>query len=97
MLANLNLELGLVNGSRGVIVDWRPAFECPGKGHIAPPLGGKVRVKGGGMGSEEWRAKAAEDFMLQQKEQVLPMVYFACGVTSEWFVFLMWAGAYEAQ
>lgn len=45
--------------------------------------------KGGGWGTEEWRAKAAEDFMLKQKEQVLPMVFFACGITSE---LLFWSG-----
>jgi len=74
LLANLDLPRGLVNGSRGVIVDWISAAAGPGR--PANTIGG-----GGAFGGEEWRERAAREFMDNQEEDLLPVVFFATGET----------------
>ncbi|KAL8292841.1 hypothetical protein RQP46_000535 [Phenoliferia psychrophenolica] len=82
LLTNLDPEAGLVNGSRGVIVDWIPSSQAnqqEGAANAAPPR--RKGAPGGGFGSEEWRAKAAEDWVEKQGEDMLPVVFWACGAT----------------
>ncbi|ORY63819.1 hypothetical protein BCR35DRAFT_187160 [Leucosporidium creatinivorum] len=85
LLANLDVKLGLVNGSRGVIVDWVRKGEEPleheslaGVRNAAEQSRNRGR---GGFGSEEWRETAAADFMDKQLEAYLPVVFFAVGIT----------------
>lgn len=73
---------GLVNGSRGVIVDWISAEEVPDEAAFGPIVqnGGPKKSGGAGrVGTEEWRQKAAEDFMDQQEKVFYPLVFFATG------------------
>ncbi|GAA5880488.1 hypothetical protein JCM16303_005400 [Sporobolomyces ruberrimus] len=82
LLANLNVKGGLVNGSRGVIVDWISAEEVPDEAAFGPIVqnGGPKKSGGAGrIGTEEWRQKAAEDFMDQQEKVFYPLVFFATG------------------
>ncbi len=74
LLANLDLPRGLVNGSRGVIVDWISAAAAPGR--PAHTLSG-----GGSFGGEEWRERAAQEFIENQEDDILPVVFFATGET----------------
>ncbi|GAA5952397.1 hypothetical protein JCM21900_003803 [Sporobolomyces salmonicolor] len=75
LLANLDMKRGLVNGSRGVIVDWIPRNLVPDVDTSISANGGKA----GKIGSEEWRQRAADEFMDEQKDDVYPVVFFACG------------------
>lgn len=85
---------GLVNGSRGVIVDFVPSNEVPAAdpGSIGGSMSGGGKGKGpqskrggggGGFGGEDWREMAANSFMDHQSEEFYPVVFFAVGVTSE--------------
>ncbi|GAA5824525.1 hypothetical protein JCM11251_000458 [Rhodosporidiobolus azoricus] len=83
LLANLDVKGGLVNGSRGVIVDWVDRNDVPldaeeDERSVSARLqhGGP---KGGAFGGEEWRMKAAEEWADKQGEPVYPVVYFATG------------------
>ncbi|GAA5927655.1 hypothetical protein JCM1841_006074 [Sporobolomyces salmonicolor] len=78
LLANLDVKRGLVNGSRGVIVDWIPRNLVPDVDTSISANGGKAG-KAGKIGSEEWRQRAADEFMDEQKDDVYPVVFFACG------------------
>lgn len=81
------LTVGLVNGSRGVIVDWIKKGEEPIEHESLAGVRNAVeqaRNRGrGGFGSEEWRETAASDFMEKQLEAYLPVVFFAVGITRE--------------
>ncbi|GAA6052067.1 hypothetical protein NBRC10513_002652 [Rhodotorula toruloides] len=84
LLANLDVKNGLVNGSRGVIVDWVDRDAVPLDSDADEPVwpGQTQRKKsaGGGMfGGEEWREKAAELWADKQEVEVFPLVYFATG------------------
>jgi len=72
---------GLVNGSRGVIVDWIPAAEVPDEEAVQ----GQTKKSGGAgrIGTEEWRQKAADEFIEQQEQVFYPLVYFAVGREGE--------------
>lgn len=91
LLANLDITAGLVNGSRGIIVDWIPAADAKKEEE-----GASLKKGGGGggagFGGEEWRDKAAQEWVDRQREEFLPMVFFACGVTSELFFPVFWSG-----
>ncbi|GAA5844694.1 hypothetical protein JCM9279_002884 [Rhodotorula babjevae] len=83
LLANLDVKGGLVNGSRGVIVDWvdRDMVPFEGAKDGASRQGGPSgRSRGGAFGGEEWREKAADEWADQQEDEVFPLVYFASGV-----------------
>lgn len=71
---------GLVNGSRGVIVDWvdRELVPLDEGGQGSGQRNGAGRG-GGGFGGEEWRAQAASLWADQQKDEIFPIVYFATG------------------
>jgi hypothetical protein len=77
------LAEGLVNGSRGVIVDWVDRDAMPVDSDSDEPVWpGQTQRKsaGGGMfGGEEWREKAAELWADKQGVEVFPLVYFATG------------------
>ncbi|GAA5903502.1 DEAD/DEAH box helicase [Sporobolomyces salmoneus] len=82
LTANLDIKAGLVNGSRGVIVDWVPVDQVPDEEALAG--GGAAKKSSGGSGSgrvgtEEWREKAAEEFMDHQEKAFYPLVFFAVG------------------
>ncbi|GAA5953293.1 hypothetical protein JCM3765_007464 [Sporobolomyces pararoseus] len=77
LLANLDVKGGLVNGSRGVIVDWVDASEV--EPTIAEGTGPKKPGGSGRVGTEEWREKAADSFIESQEEQCFPQVIFANG------------------
>ncbi|GAA5908707.1 hypothetical protein JCM5296_002682 [Sporobolomyces johnsonii] len=77
LLANLDMKRGLVNGSRGVIVDWVPRHLAPNVDTISAN-GGKGAQRRW-IGTEEWRQRAADEFMDAQKDDVYPVVFFACG------------------
>ncbi|GAA6034605.1 hypothetical protein JCM8097_005419 [Rhodosporidiobolus ruineniae] len=91
LLANLDVKGGLVNGSRGVIVDWVDQNEIPvadsddedGEGDGGERMPGFVsqggKMRGGMFGGEEWRAKAAEEWAEKQEQVLYPVVYFATG------------------
>ncbi|GAA6014142.1 hypothetical protein JCM11491_004118 [Sporobolomyces phaffii] len=82
LLANLDIKGGLVNGSRGVIVDWIPADQVPDEEAFGSPSKlGQPKRSGGAdrVGTEEWREKAADEFMDQQEKVFYPLVYFAVG------------------
>lgn len=74
---------GLVNGSRGVIVDWVDRNDVPldaeDDERNMPGPTQKGGPKGGAFGGEEWRMKAAEEWADKQGEPVYPVVYFATG------------------
>jgi len=74
LLANLDLPRGLVNGSRGVIVDWISAAAAPGRPAHTVGIGGSF-------GGEEWRERAAVEFIEKQEDELLPVVFFATGET----------------
>ncbi|GAA5907901.1 hypothetical protein JCM6882_001521 [Rhodosporidiobolus microsporus] len=83
LLANLDVKGGLVNGSRGVIVDWVDRNDIPldaeeDERAVAGPTQ-KGGPRGGAFGGEEWRMKAAEEWADNQGEPVYPVVYFATG------------------
>ncbi|GAA6062371.1 hypothetical protein JCM10212_004217 [Sporobolomyces blumeae] len=80
LLANLDVKAGLVNGSRGVIVDWIPRDIAPTVEDEAATNASK-RSQGGSkqVGSEEWRAKAEDSYMDQQEKEYYPLVFFASG------------------
>lgn len=87
ILSVFAFAVGLVNGSRGVIVDWVRKGEEPleheslaGVRNAAEQSRNRGR---GGFGSEEWRETAASDFMDKQLEAYLPVVFFAVGITRE--------------
>jgi hypothetical protein len=84
---------GLVNGSRGVIVEWIPPAEA---GPLESKTGGPSNQKraGGGFGSEEWREQAANEFIERQGEEFYPVVFFAVGVTSELSLSLSFGGGW---
>ncbi|CEQ42261.1 SPOSA6832_04063 [Sporobolomyces salmonicolor] len=84
LLANLDVKRGLVNGSRGVIVDWIPRNLVPDVDTSISANGGKAG-KAGKIGSEEWRQRAADEFMDEQKDDVYPVVFFACGEQGQSF------------
>ena len=77
LLANVDLSNGLANGSRGVVVDWIPYKEALKE---APP-DGRTNRSGGGFGSEEWRERAVNEFIDEQESEMVPVVFFATGVT----------------
>ncbi|GAA5936423.1 hypothetical protein JCM10213_000315 [Rhodosporidiobolus nylandii] len=83
LLANLDVKGGLVNGSRGVIVDWVDKDDVPidaeDDERLLPNPTQKAGVRGGAFGGEEWRMKAADEWADKQKEAVYPLVYFATG------------------
>ncbi|GAA5979052.1 hypothetical protein JCM11641_004956 [Rhodosporidiobolus odoratus] len=82
LLANLDVKNGLVNGSRGVIVDWVDRNDVPidaEEDERMPGMSQKLSVKGGAFGGEEWRAKAADEWADKQGEAFYPLVYFATG------------------
>ncbi|GAA5988260.1 hypothetical protein JCM10908_002134 [Rhodotorula pacifica] len=82
LLANLNVKQGLVNGSRGVIVDWVDRDLVPLDDKLDSTQAGpsqKRKVAGGAFGGEEWREKAAEEWADKQAVEVFPLVYFATG------------------
>ncbi|POY71024.1 hypothetical protein BMF94_5949 [Rhodotorula taiwanensis] len=82
LLANLNIKQGLVNGSRGVIVDWVDRDLVPLDDKLDSTQAGttqKRKVAGGAFGGEEWREKAAEEWADKQDAEVFPLVYFATG------------------
>lgn len=81
LLANIDVTNGLVNGSRGVVVDWKTVEEAKLEAGLLQK-DGKTRG-GSGFGSEEWKSKAADDFLEKQAEKVLPVVFWASGVTCE--------------
>lgn len=82
LLANVDIKQGLVNGSRGIIVDWKSVSEPTES--IEDPKKGKVKGssgQGGGMGTEDWKEAAADDWKEAQLGGVLPVVCFASGAT----------------
>lgn len=82
LLANVDIKQGLVNGSRGIIVDWKSASEPTES--IEDPKKGKGKGssgQGGGMGTEDWKEAAADDWKEAQPGGVLPVVCFASGAT----------------
>ncbi|GAA5935910.1 uncharacterized protein JCM15063_001846 [Sporobolomyces koalae] len=84
LLANLDVKGGLVNGSRGVIVDWVSASDVPDPEDLlaSPTKNGKRLKNAGGagrVGTEEWRIKAADQFMDEQDKVFYPLVVFASG------------------
>lgn len=82
LLANVDIKQGLVNGSRGIIVDWRPTSEADDSLENAKKRKGKGSSgQGGGMGTEDWKEGAADDWKDSQAEGVLPVVCFANGAT----------------
>ncbi|KAK4700308.1 ATP-dependent DNA helicase PIF1, partial [Phenoliferia sp. Uapishka_3] len=82
LLTNLDPAAGLVNGSRGVIVDWIRASEArQQEAMVADPR--RKSAGGSGFGSEEWRGQAAEAWVEKQRDDMLPVVFWACGVTSQ--------------
>jgi len=75
---------GLVNGSRGVIVGWVSAQDVPDEESISAANGqGKKPGGAGRVGTEEWREKAADEFMDKQDKVFYPLVFFACGKEGE--------------
>ncbi|KAM0753929.1 hypothetical protein T439DRAFT_167351 [Meredithblackwellia eburnea MCA 4105] len=86
---NLDIERGLVNGSRGVIVDWVPMDQVDANptaegGDQQPPSqkkGPAKPVRGGNFGGEEWREQAANEWEDHQPKSMLPLVFFACGIS----------------
>jgi hypothetical protein len=84
LMANLDVKGGLVNGSRGVIVDWVDRNDVPvdaDEDERMPSMTQKpAGLQGGRFGGEDWRMQAAEAWADAQKEPVLyPVVYFATG------------------
>ncbi|GAA5880174.1 hypothetical protein JCM3774_006074 [Rhodotorula dairenensis] len=82
LLANLDVKRGLVNGSRGVIVDWVDRDLVPLDDKLDSTQAGpsqKRKVGGGAFGGEEWRQKAADEWSDKQAVEVFPLVYFATG------------------
>lgn len=78
---------GLVNGSRGVIVDWVDRDLVPLDDKLDSTQAGttqKRKVAGGAFGGEEWREKAAEEWADKQDAEVFPLVYFATGAQGAW-------------
>jgi ATP-dependent DNA helicase PIF1 len=82
LLTNLDPEAGLVNGSRGVIVDWIRASEARQQEAAMPGPARRKGAAGAGFGGEEWRAKAADEWVEKQGDDMLPVVFWACGATS---------------
>ncbi|GAA6051095.1 hypothetical protein JCM3770_004710 [Rhodotorula araucariae] len=76
LLANLDVKGGLVNGSRGVIVDWVDRDMIPVDMEDSSSRKGG---RGGAFGGEEWREKAASEWADKQDVEVFPLVYFATG------------------
>lgn len=69
-----------MNGSRGVIVGWVSAQDVPDEESISAANGqGKKPGGVGRVGTEEWRQKAADEFMDKQDKVFYPLVFFACG------------------
>ncbi|GAA6009141.1 hypothetical protein JCM10207_004280 [Rhodosporidiobolus poonsookiae] len=82
LLANLDVKNGLVNGSRGVIVDWVDKNDVPvdaDEVESARYASQTRTVRSGAFGGEEWREKAAEEWADKQGEAFYPIVYFATG------------------
>lgn len=75
LLTNLDLQSGLVNGSRGVVVSWKSKVDKPGA------AASNSNRRSDRFGGEEWRETAANEWSDMQDERVYPEVYFASGVT----------------
>lgn len=84
LLANLDLGAGLVNGSRGVVVDFVPdSKELEGDyGEIKLDVG----KKGTKSRQESWKEALPKEFMELQKVKMLPIVMFVSGATSVCFL-----------
>lgn len=76
LLANLSIENGLVNGSRGVIINWIKASEP------LPPLPPGATASSCGFGTEPWKIEAAKKWEEEQVDGHLPEVYWCSGVTT---------------
>lgn len=86
---------GLVNGSRGVIVDWVSAKDLAqaleeerlrmGPQPASVRTGRMQREEDSkiGVGSEDWRQQRMNEFLDKQKDVMLPRVMFAVGTTRE--------------
>lgn len=81
LLANIDVKGGLVNGSRGVIIDWIDAAEAD-RAANAIQSDPKSKKKGGQFGGEEWKAQASSEWLEAQSEDKFPIVLFAAGITS---------------
>jgi hypothetical protein len=86
------MSSGLVNGSRGIIVGFKPSKDAIAElggttaGGSDTSGKGKMKKNSSGRNSAEWKQNAAREYIKNQNEDLVPEVFFANGVTSTlWF------------
>jgi hypothetical protein len=81
------MSSGLVNGSRGIIVGFKPSKDAIAELGGTTTSGSDASGKGNmgknssGRNSAEWKQNAAREYMENQNEDLVPEVFFANGVT----------------
>lgn len=92
LLANIDTDKGLCNGSRGIIVDFKLPSDEPesGKRNGKPPQAGRRSGQSVTQSADLRQEEATSKFMNYQQQKLCPEVFFANGMTSAYRCIYCW-------